>query len=209
MAGIDTTSPHYKGQYATIYDVNAKYPAGGADGDYVDIGGWAHYWNADRGTWCVNEQRDTYWDEVWTGLAHKVQAQDEALKAERQARLDGDAALKALAEQEQKEREAQDLQLRNDMDAALDAERKARTQGDADVRKALDAEVQAEAAARADGDRRVRDDLDAALDAERKARMQGDEELRATDRRLDERIDALVVSVPSMEDEEARKIGEQ
>jgi hypothetical protein len=30
----------------------------------VDINGWQHWWNPDRGTWCVNENRDSYWDEV-------------------------------------------------------------------------------------------------------------------------------------------------
>lgn len=65
---IDTTSPHYKGAFRNIYDVNHSYPNGGTDGDYVDIDGWAHYWNADRGTWCVNKERDAYWDELLTGL---------------------------------------------------------------------------------------------------------------------------------------------
>jgi hypothetical protein len=30
----------------------------------VDINGWQHWWNPERGTWCVNENRDSYWDEV-------------------------------------------------------------------------------------------------------------------------------------------------
>jgi hypothetical protein len=47
-----------------VYEVNRAYPNGGVDGDYVDINGWQHWWNPDRGTWCVNENRDSYWDEV-------------------------------------------------------------------------------------------------------------------------------------------------
>lgn len=63
---IDKTSPHYKGEFGSIYEVNQKFPSGGVEGDYVAIDGWAHYWNADRGTWCVNAQRDSYWDELIT-----------------------------------------------------------------------------------------------------------------------------------------------
>lgn len=65
---IDKTSPHYKGEFGSIYEVNRKFPSGGVEGDYVAIDGWAHYWNADRGTWCVNAQRDSYWDELITNI---------------------------------------------------------------------------------------------------------------------------------------------
>lgn len=65
---IDKTSPHYKGEFGSIYEVNQKFPNGGVAGDYVEIDGWAHYWNVDRGTWCVNAQRDSYWDELLTNL---------------------------------------------------------------------------------------------------------------------------------------------
>ena len=65
---IDKTSPHYKGEFGSIYEVNKKFPNGGVNGDYVEIDGWAHYWNADRGTWCVNAQRDSYWDELITNI---------------------------------------------------------------------------------------------------------------------------------------------
>lgn len=65
---IDKTSPHFKGEFGSIYEVNQKFPNGGVAGDYVEIDGWAHYWNADRGTWCVNAQRDSYWDELLTNL---------------------------------------------------------------------------------------------------------------------------------------------
>lgn len=65
---IDKTSPHYKGDFGSIYEVNKKFPTGGVAGDFVVIEGWAHYWNADRGTWCVNAQRDSYWDELITNI---------------------------------------------------------------------------------------------------------------------------------------------
>lgn len=69
---IDKTSPHFKGEFGSIYEVNQKFPNGGVAGDYVEIDGWAHYWNADRGTWCVNAQRDSYWDELITGIINKL-----------------------------------------------------------------------------------------------------------------------------------------
>lgn len=72
MNGIDKTSPHYKGDYSDIYAVERKYPNGGTDGDFIVIEGWAHYWNSDRGTWCVNEKRDSYWDELITNIASAV-----------------------------------------------------------------------------------------------------------------------------------------
>lgn len=61
---MDKNSLHFKGTYRNVYEVNREYPNGGVDGDYVDINGWQHWWNPDRGTWCVNENRDSYWDEV-------------------------------------------------------------------------------------------------------------------------------------------------
>jgi hypothetical protein len=68
---IDKTSPHYKGDFGSIYEVNRKFPTGGVAGDFVVIDGWAHYWNADRGTWCVNAERDSYWDELITNIIEK------------------------------------------------------------------------------------------------------------------------------------------
>ena len=68
---IDKTSPHYKGDFGSIYEVNKKFPTGGVAGDFVVIEGWAHYWNADRATWCVNAQRDSYWDELITNIIEK------------------------------------------------------------------------------------------------------------------------------------------
>lgn len=68
-SGIDLTSPHYKGEFGSIYEVNKKFPTGGVAGDFVVIEGWAHYWNADRATWCVNAERDSYWDELMTNIS--------------------------------------------------------------------------------------------------------------------------------------------
>lgn len=68
---INKEDPHYKGEYGSIYDVNRNFPTGGVAGDFVVIDGWAHYWNADRGTWCVNAKRDSYWDELITNIIEK------------------------------------------------------------------------------------------------------------------------------------------
>lgn len=68
---IDINSPHYKGEFGSIYEVNKKFPTGGVAGDFVVIEGWAHYWNADRATWCVSAERDSYWDELITNILEK------------------------------------------------------------------------------------------------------------------------------------------
>lgn len=68
---INKEDPHYKGEYGSIYEVNRKFPTGGVAGDFVVIDGWAHYWNADRVTWCVNAKRDSYWDELITNIIEK------------------------------------------------------------------------------------------------------------------------------------------
>ncbi len=68
---INKEDPHYKGEYGSIYEVNRKFPTGGVAGDFVVIDGWAHYWNAGRGTWCVNAERDSYWDELIANIIEK------------------------------------------------------------------------------------------------------------------------------------------
>lgn len=78
-SGIDLTSPHYKGEFGSIYEVNKKFPTGGVAGDFVVIEGWAHYWNADRATWCVNAERDSYWDELVTNISNSQKSIKEAL----------------------------------------------------------------------------------------------------------------------------------
>lgn len=98
MAGIDTTSPHYKGKYASIYEVNANYPNGGSAGDYVDIQGFAHYWNPDRNNWCVNEERDEYWDELLAGAVTGLDRLDKALAEETSERIAADEILSKAIE---------------------------------------------------------------------------------------------------------------
>lgn len=93
MAGIDTTSPHYKGKYASIYEVNKAYPSGGATGDYVDIQGFAHYWNADRNNWLVNQERDEYWDELLLAASAAVERIDKKLTDEITNRENSDEEL--------------------------------------------------------------------------------------------------------------------
>ena len=68
---INKEDPHYKGEYGSIYEVNRKFPTGGVAGDFVVIDGWSHYWNQERGTWCVNAKRDSYWDELITNIIEK------------------------------------------------------------------------------------------------------------------------------------------
>ena len=51
--------------------MNRNFPTGGVAGDFVVIDGWSHYWNQDRGTWCVNAKRDSYWDELITNIIEK------------------------------------------------------------------------------------------------------------------------------------------
>lgn len=68
-----TDNPHYKGTFRSIYEVHDEFPAGGAEGDFVVIGDYEHYWNADRGTWTVNYQRDAYWDSEFARLERLMQ----------------------------------------------------------------------------------------------------------------------------------------
>ena len=77
---INKEDPHYKGEYGSIYEVNRKFPTGGVAGDFVVIDGWAHYWNQDRGTWCVNAKRDSYWDELITNNIEKFKSDIAILK---------------------------------------------------------------------------------------------------------------------------------
>lgn len=76
---INKEDPHYKGEYSSIYEVNRKFPTGGIAGDFVVIDGWAHYWNAGRGTWCVNAERDSYWDELMTNISNSQKSIKEQL----------------------------------------------------------------------------------------------------------------------------------
>lgn len=107
---MDTTSTHYKGKYRNIYAVHEAYPNGGAVGDYVDIGGFAHYWNEDRGTWCVNSNRDSYWDEKFAEI-------DEGLATETTERKAADTTLQNNITAEATARQAADTTLQNNLSA--------------------------------------------------------------------------------------------
>lgn len=124
---IDRTSTHYKGKFATIYEVNRKYPNGGAEGDYVEIDGWAHYWNADRGTWTVNAERDTYWDEKWSGMSEMVKTLQDDLETETKNRTEADTALEGKINAEVASLQSEDA----DLLAKINAE--AASRGDADT----------------------------------------------------------------------------
>jgi hypothetical protein len=60
------------------------FPNGGSAGDYVDILGFAHYWNPDRNNWCVNEERDEYWDELLVSAAEGVKRLETELASTRE-----------------------------------------------------------------------------------------------------------------------------
>lgn len=71
-------SGHNKGTFANVYEVLKAYPGGGVAGDYVTINGFVHYWNADRGSWLVNEHRDAYTDALLQsiyGVVSELQSQ--------------------------------------------------------------------------------------------------------------------------------------
>lgn len=152
---IDKTSTHYKGKFSTIYEVNRKYPNGGAEGDYVEIDGWAHYWNADRGTWTVNADRDTYWDEKWSGMSQTVSTLQDDLDAEKKARTEADNAFRDKLDAEATARETADTNeasAREKADTALgkriDDEASARQTADDDLLN----KINAEAKSRSDAD---------------------------------------------------------
>lgn len=117
---IDRTSTHYKGVFANIYEVNKKFPNGGTDGDYVEIDGWAHYWNADRGTWCVNADRDSYWDEKLSALKSYSEKILNSISGEADERKKGDDAIKAALQgnidNETKARQQADTTLQGNID---------------------------------------------------------------------------------------------
>ena len=125
---IDKTSPHYKGDFGSIYEVNKKFPTGGVAGDFVVIEGWAHYWNADRATWCVNAERDSYWDELITNISDSQKKIKEELgKKADSATVDAElvkvrASISAEI-QDRKDAIAAEAKARND---AIAAEAKAR-----------------------------------------------------------------------------------
>ena len=99
------TDIHYKGEFSTIYDVLKKYPVGGVTGDYVVIAGWKHYWTPSRGTWCVNERRDEYWDEQLTAISNSNREVLEKLDG-KVNQSDVDALVKELDKKNEEQDEA-------------------------------------------------------------------------------------------------------
>lgn len=68
----NTLTGHDKGTFDTIYQVHKKYPGGGTTGDYVWIQGYKHFWNPDRQTWVVTEERNDYWDHQLGSLSQEI-----------------------------------------------------------------------------------------------------------------------------------------
>lgn len=119
---IDKTSPHYKGDFGSIYEVNKKFPTGGVAGDFVVIEGWAHYWNAERASWCVNAERDSYWDELITNISDSQKKIKEELgKKVDSATLDKELekVRKSIADEEQARKDMITQELGNSEDKVV------------------------------------------------------------------------------------------
>lgn len=141
---INKEDPHYKGEFGSIYEVNRKFPTGGVAGDFVVIDGWAHYWNADRGTWCVNAERDSYWDELMTNISNSQKSIKEELgkKADTETVNAEMSKIKTSVENEAKERKV-----------AIEAEAQARAAAIASEAQAREQAISAEATARSEADK--------------------------------------------------------
>lgn len=163
---INKEDPHYKGEFGSIYEVNQKFPTGGVAGDFVVIDGWAHYWNADRGTWCVNAERDSYWDELMTNISNSQKSIKEELgKKADAATVEAEMTkIKTSVENEAKERkvaieaEAQARAAAIEAEAqaraaAIAAEEQARTAAIASEAQAREQAISAEATARSEADK--------------------------------------------------------
>ena len=172
---INKEDPHYKGEFGSIYEVNRKFPTGGVAGDFVVIAGWAHYWNADRGTWCVNAERDSYWDELMTNISNSQKSIKEELgkKADAETVNAEMSKIKTSVENEAKERKV-----------AIEAEAQARA-------AAIEAEAQARAAAIAAEVQERKD----AIASEATARSEADKALQAS---MDENVKELKGNVKDL-----------
>lgn len=195
MAGIDTTSPHYKGKYASIYEVNVDFPNGGSAGDYVDILGFAHYWNPDRNNWCVNEERDEYWDELLASAAEGVKRLETGLAEETSERANADAELSQAinivnkATQENSKKISDETAERT----AADAELWGGIQNEADIRTAKDAELTQAIVDETSNRERTMEamarNIQATIDEEKHWREQGDTN---TNTRIDGSNDVII-----------------
>mgnify|MGYP006891091100 CR=1 FL=1 len=183
---INKQDPHYKGEFGSIYEVNRKFPTGGVAGDFVVIDGWAHYWNADRGTWCVNAERDSYWDELMTNISNSQKSIKEELgKKADAATVEAEMTkIKTSVENEAKERKVAIEAEAQARAAAIEAEAQARAAAIAAEEQARTAAIASEAQAR-----------EQAISAEATARSEADQALQAS---MDENVKELKGNVKDL-----------
>lgn len=155
---INKEDPHYKGEFGSIYEVNRKFPTGGVAGDFVVIDGWAHYWNADRGTWCVNAERDSYWDELMTNISNSQKSIKEELgkKADAETVNAEMSKIKTSVENEAKERKVAIEAEAQARAAAIEAEAQARAAAIAAEAQARQEAIASEATARSEADKALK-----------------------------------------------------
>lgn len=159
---INKEDPHYKGEFGSIYEVNRKFPTGGVAGDFVVIDGWAHYWNADRGTWCVNAERDSYWDELMTNISNSQKSIKEELgkKADAETVNAEMSKIKTSVENEAKERKVAIEAEAQARAAAIEAEAQARAAAIEAEAQARQEAIASEATARSEADKALQTAMD-------------------------------------------------
>lgn len=159
---INKEDPHYKGEFGSIYEVNRKFPTGGVAGDFVVIDGWAHYWNADRGTWCVNAERDSYWDELMTNISNSQKSIKEELgKKADAATVEAEMTkIKTSVENEAKERKVAIEAEAQARAAAIEAEAQARAAAIEAEAQARQEAIASEATARSEADKALQTAMD-------------------------------------------------
>lgn len=186
---INKEDPHYKGEFGSIYEVNRKFPTGGVAGDFVVIDGWAHYWNADRGTWCVNAERDSYWDELMTNISNSQKSIKEELgkKADAETVNAEMSKIKTSVENEAKERKVAIEAEAQARAAAIEAEAQERTAAIASEAQAREQAISAEATARSEADKA----LQASMDENVKELKGNVKDLKGADTLHDSRLLAL------------------
>lgn len=186
---INKEDPHYKGEFGSIYEVNRKYPTGGVAGDFVVIEGWAHYWNADRGTWCVNAERDSYWDELMTNISNSQKSIKEELgKKADAATVEAEMTkIKTSVENEAKERKVAIEAEAQARAAAIEAEAQARAAAIEAEAQARQEAIASEATARSEADKA----LQTAMDENVKELKGNVKDLKGADTLHDSRLLAL------------------
>lgn len=186
---INKEDPHYKGEFGSIYEVNRKFPTGGVAGDFVVIDGWAHYWNADRGTWCVNAERDSYWDELMTNISNSQKSIKEELgkKADAETVNAEMSKIKTSVENEAKERKVAIEEEAQARAAAIEAEAQARAAAIEAEAQAREQAISAEATARSEADKA----LQASMDENVKELKGNVKDLKGADTLHDSRLLAL------------------